>query len=71
MAEASPGENLRELRGKYITNLPDRMGELRNAWNRHKHVICSNSTVLRATSSMINPQPAVRPCKPVAMNCEL
>ncbi len=38
MAEASPGEKLRELRGKYITGLPDRMGELRDSWNRLQHV---------------------------------
>lgn len=38
MAKATPGEKLRELRGKYITGLPDRMDELRDAWNRLQHV---------------------------------
>ena len=38
MAEASPGRKLQELRSRYIAGLPDRMGELRDSWNRLVHV---------------------------------
>jgi len=38
MAEATPGQKLQELRKRYITGLPDRMGELRDSWNRLQHV---------------------------------
>jgi len=38
MAEATPGQKLQELRKRYIAGLPDRMGELRDSWNRLQHV---------------------------------
>lgn len=38
MAEASPGQKLQELKNRYIAGLPNRMGELRDSWNRLLHV---------------------------------
>ena len=38
MAEATPGQKLQELKNRYISGLPDRMGELRDSWNRLQHV---------------------------------
>ncbi|MBL1272161.1 MAG: DNA-binding response OmpR family regulator [Marinobacter maritimus] len=38
MAEANPGQKLQELRSRYIAGLPDRVGELRDSWNRLLHV---------------------------------
>lgn len=45
MAEASPRQKLQELRSKYITSLPGRMGELRDCWNRLLHVSWNPKTL--------------------------
>ena len=45
MAEASPRQKLQELRSKYITSLPGRMGEFRDCWNRLLHVSWNPKTL--------------------------